>query len=353
MKREKLEYLAHLIVVLVGVAFIAVLVLKHVVMAVMPFLFAWLAAFAARRPAIYLAKRIRVPLCILRLAIAAVVTVLSACGIVLFGRVVIGELWSLLSRIGEDESFGEALSALSEQMLGIFGRLNLPDELRRSIEEAILGAVGSLLSLLGGALTGIASAIPRIILFVAVTLIAVIYFALDLERINAAVKGILPERATSFLVKLKNGAIGIIGKYMRSYFLIMLITASVMLTGFLLLGVDYALLFAIIVAVLDLLPIIGVGTALIPASVFCFLTGKGGLAIGLIILFVVSSVIRQLVEPRILGKHLGIHPLATLAAMYIGYSFFGFVGILLLPLVVIILGIYKNDSPEVKKSAAD
>ena len=102
----------------------------------------------------------------------------------------------------------------------------------------------------------------------------------------------------------------------------------------------------------DLLPVIGVGTALIPASAFCFLSGKNSLAVGILILFSVNLVIRQLAEPRILGKHLGVHPLATLAAMYIGYSFFGFVGLLLLPLVVIILGIYKNDSPEVNKSTA-
>ena len=350
MKREKLEYLSYLIIVLIGAAFIGVLFLKHVIMAVMPFLFAWLVAFAARRPAAYISKRIRVPLRITRLAIAALVAVASIIAIVLFCRLVLGELWSLLSKIGEDDSFGESLSALSDQMLGIFGRLNLPEEIRRSIEEAFLGMVGSLLSLLGGILTGIASAIPRLLLFVIVTLIAVIYFALDLEGINASVRSILPERAAQFLVKLKNGAIGITGKYLRSYFLIMIITTLEMLAGFVILGVDYALLLAIIVAVLDLLPIIGVGTALIPAAVFCFISGNRTLAIGLIVLFAVNAVIRQIIEPKILGKHLGIHPLATLAAMYIGYSFFGFVGILLLPLVVMILGIYKNDPSEIAKS---
>ena len=352
MKSERLEYLAHLIIVVLGVAIAAIFALKHVVFAVMPFLFAWLAAFAVRRPAEYLSRRMRIPLRVLRIALAAVVAIISSAAIVILGRLLLGELWSLLSRIGEDESFGESLSTLSEQMLGIFGRLNLPDELRESIKGALTGMVGSFLSFLGSAVTGVAAAIPRILLFVAVTMIAVIYFALDLERINAAVKSVLPERAAAFLVKMKNGALGIIGKYLRSYFLIMMITVVEMLVGFLLLGIDYALLLAIFVALLDLLPVIGVGTALIPAAVFCFISGNRGMAIGLIVLFVASTVIRQLIEPKILGKHLGVHPLATLAAMYIGYSFFGFAGILLLPLVVIILGIYKNDSSKVKKSTA-
>ena len=138
-------------------------------------------------------------------------------------------------------------------------------------------------------------------------------------------------------------------KYLRSYFLIMLITFAVMLVGFLLLRVDYAFLFAIIVAVLDLLPIVGVGTVLVPASVFCFLSGNKALAIGLVVLFVVNEVVRQLAEPRILGKHLGIHPLLTLAAMYIGYSFFGFAGLFLLPLLVVLVGIYEDNSAKVDK----
>lgn len=351
MKRERLEYLAHFIIVLVGAALIAVLVLKHIFVAVMPFLFAWLAALASERPAAYLSKRIRIPPRILRLLIAALVTVSVVAVILLFGRLVVGELWSLLSGLGEDEEFGKRLETFSEQMLGIFGRIELPSELRESIEKAFSGMAASFLSTLGSVLTDVAGAIPRILLFVAVTLIAVIYFALDLESINAAVKSILPRKVCEILSSVKSRALGMVWKYLSSYFLIMLITASVMLTGFLLLGVDYALLFAVIVAVLDLLPVIGVGTALVPASLFSFISGNRSLAIGLLILFAVNSVIRQLVEPKILGKHLGMHPLVTLAAMYIGYSFFGFVGILLLPLIVIAVGIYKNDSPKVKEGA--
>ena len=230
-----------------------------------------------------------------------------------------------------------------------FGRMELPAELEDTVTKAFSGVVTTLLTSLGTALSSVAGAIPRILLFIVITVISAIYFALDLEKINYGVRRILPAPLFKLLAHMKNGALTLGVKYLRSYFLIMLMTFSIMLTGLLILRVEYAFLFAIIIAILDLLPIIGVGTALVPASVFCFLSGNRGLGIGLIILFLVNEAVRQFAEPRILGRHLGIHPLATLASIYIGYSFFGFAGIFLLPLLIILLGIYKKDTSEVTK----
>ena len=347
MNRERLQYLAHLVIVTLGAAAFAIIFLRYVFAAVLPFMLAWLAALASERPARYLSGKVRVPKRVLRLLVAAAVTFVAVALLLLFGRLVIGQLWSLLSGLGEGDSLGKIISGLSEQMLGIFGRLELPGELEESIRDALSGVVGSVLSSLGSALTGVVSRIPGIFLFVTVTLIAVIYFALDLERVNSAVKGILPSRVTELLSRMKRGALTLAGKYLRSYFLIMLITFGVMLSGLFVLGVEYAFICALMLALLDLLPVIGVGTALVPASVFCFVSGNRTLAIGLLVLFAVNEVIRQLAEPRILGKNLGVHPLATLAAVYAGYSFFGLAGILLLPLLVLFIGIYKNNASKV------
>ena len=351
MKKEKIEYIAHLVIAIAGIAAFGIIFFRYLFAAVLPFIFGWLAAFASRGPAARLAKKTRISPRVWRLVIAAVVTLGTVALVFVIGRLIIGELWSFLAGIGEGERFGEIVSELSGQMLGIIGKLNLPPEVADGISESLKGIVSSLLGSLGGALTGVIAAVPRIVLSVVITVIAAVYFALDLERINSAVKRILPESVFAVFVRLKNGALTLGVKYLRSYLLIMLITFAVMLVGFLLLGVKYAFALAMLVAVLDLLPVIGVGTALVPASVFCFISGNRPLAIGLLVLFAVNEVIRQLAEPKILGKHLGIHPLATLAAVYIGYSFFGFAGILLLPLLALLVGIYKDDSPEVTKTA--
>ena len=352
MKKEKLEYLSHLTIVLLGAALFAVLFLKYVLAAVLPFILAWLAAVASDRPAERLSRGTRVPKRILRIIISAIVTAVAVILTVLLSRLIFGQLWSLLTGLAEGGELSSIVSSFSEQILGIFGRLHLPDGVKDGFSEAASGMIGRVLTWLGSLITDIATAVPGLLLFLVITVIAVVYFAWDLDGITAAVCSIMPSRAGEIISSVKHGALSVAGKYIRSYSLLLVITFAQMLVGFTVMGVRYAFLFAIIVALLDLLPVIGVGTALVPASVFCFLSGREELGIGLLILFAVSSVIRELIEPKILGKHLGVHPLATLASMYIGYSFFGFAGILLLPIFIIAVGIYKNYSAKVAQSAA-
>lgn len=352
MKKEKLEYLSHLTIVLLGAALLAVLFLKYVLAAILPFALAWLAAVAADRPAARLSSKARIPKRILRIIIAAIVTFGSVTLAVILSRLVFGQLWSLLTGLADGGELSSIVSSLSEQILGIFGRLSLPDELKEGLSEAASGMIGRVLTWLGSLITSVVSAVPGILLFLLVTAIAVVYFAWDLEGITTAVCSIMPPRAAEIASSVRHGALSVAGKYIRSYSLLLVITFAQMLVGFMIMGVRYAFLFATVVALLDLLPIIGVGTALVPASIFCFLSGRENLGIGLLLLFAISSVIRELIEPKILGKHLGVHPLATLASMYIGYSFFGFAGILLLPIFIIAVGIYKNYSAKVRKPAS-
>ena len=352
MKREKLEYLSHLTIVLLGAALSAVLFLKYVLAAVLPFVLAWLAAVASDRPATRLSRGTRVPKRILRIIISAIVTAGTVILMVFLSRLMLGQLWSLLTGLAEDGELSSMLSSLSEQILGIFGRISLPDGVRDGLSEAASGMIGRVLTWLGSVITSMASAVPGILLFLLITVIAVVYFAWDLEGITVAVASIMPPRAGEIISSVRHGALSVAGKYIRSYSLLLVITFAQMLIGLMIMGVRYAFLFAVIIALLDLLPVIGVGTALVPASVFCFISGREELGFGLLLLFAVSSVIRQLIEPKILGKHLGVHPLATLASMYIGYSFFGFAGILLLPIFIIAVGIYKNYASKVAQSAA-
>ena len=137
-------------------------------------------------------------------------------------------------------------------------------------------------------------------------------------------------------------------KYLRSYLIIMGITFVIMLAGLLMLRINNAVLLAVIIAILDLLPIIGVGTVLVPWSIVELLLGNTGMGIGLIVLLVIHELVRQFAEPKIIGKNLGVHPLVSLLLLYVGYSVLGFVGILFVPLIAVVLNIFfvKNDFTE-------
>jgi predicted PurR-regulated permease PerM len=110
-----------------------------------------------------------------------------------------------------------------------------------------------------------------------------------------------------------------------------------------------ALFLALIISLLDILPLIGVGTVILPWGIFQILFGSVAEGIGLIVLLIVHEVVRQFAEPKIVGKSLGLHPIISLVLLYVGYSLFGFAGLLLTPVVGIVAGllINKNDASKI------
>jgi len=125
-----------------------------------------------------------------------------------------------------------------------------------------------------------------------------------------------------------------------------------MLAGLLILRANNAVLLSVVIAILDLLPIIGVGTVLVPWSIVELLLGNTGMGIGLIILLIVHELIRQFAEPKIIGKNLGVHPIVSLLLLYVGYSVLGIVGILFVPIIAVAVNIYFDKS-SIKKDIAD
>ena len=207
---------------------------------------------------------------------------------------------------------------------------------------------------LGNFLTATVGKLPGAVISVLITVIASVYFALDLERINSFFRKILPKKLCSVLVKLKNGVSCVGIRYIRAYLLLMLITFFIMLLGLYLLGVSYPILPAFIISLLDMLPIIGVGTVLIPWSVLSFVSGDVSLGIGLLVLYAVCEIIRNIAEPKIVGKHLGVHPLLTLVLLYAGYTLLGFIGLLTVPIFAIIISVLfeNNGSAKVDEGSA-
>ena len=115
----------------------------------------------------------------------------------------------------------------------------------------------------------------------------------------------------------------------------MLITFSLLLLGFWLLKIKYALILSALFALIDFLPVLGVGALLVPWGAFELVRGNYKLAIGLIVLYAVIAIVRQVTEPKIIGANFGIHPLLTLFSMYMGLSLFGVTGMILGPVAAV------------------
>lgn len=176
-------------------------------------------------------------------------------------------------------------------------------------------------------------ATPEVLLGFFVTLFATYYLALEPDLPVRALRLVLPSRFYTRLSVVYAKALSAFAAYLRAQAAVVLCTTLLSLLGLRLLGVDYVLLLALLLGFLDLLPMLGPGTLLIPWAALSYWRGEGELALGLLALYGVIILARQLVEPRIMGAGLGLHPLAALAAGFFGLSLFGAFGLLLGPLL--------------------
>lgn len=343
MNKDKISVYAHLTVAVLGTLLLSYLFFRHLFFLFLPFLIAWFVAFSVRPAARKISDGTKLPYKAVSVTLTLLIlltglsVVISACVYAL------GEAWSFLSGLAENDALYDVLSKLMNPIKnGFFGDREGAAELETHVGEAVAGMLTSLLSSLVGGVTALVTSVPRVLVFVLVTVVSSVYFSFDIDGINARVKKILPKKLSAYLADFKNKFLSTILKYIRAYLILMIITFIIMLFGFLVLGVKYAVLFAFIVASLDALPLIGVGTVIVPWSVYNIAFGDLKLGIGLIVLFAVHTVIRQFIEPKIVGKNLGIHPIFSLVLLYVGYCVFGFFGLLLVPLFSVVLNTLFN-----------
>ena len=242
-------------------------------------------------------------------------------------------LGELMKRLQEDESFrnetAERISALlpipqAADKVRMF-LLDLDGRGMELLGRAAENLSGSVLPFLGGMIRSL----PGLLLSVVVVLIASYYFAIDFRGINSKLMALFPPGGQRFLRKSKALLVDTGGRFLRAYGLLMVITFAELFVAFLILGYRYAFLLAAIIALVDILPVLGTGTVLIPWAVFCMFGGDWAGGIGLLIVYAVVTVARQILEPKIVGRYIGLSPLASLAAMYIGLRLMGFWGLFL------------------------
>ncbi|MBO5907781.1 MAG: AI-2E family transporter [Clostridia bacterium] len=336
--KDKIILTVNILVGIIAGGFILSVGAQYVLPATLPFLIAWLVAFAVKEPSRGLSKRLHIPERVIRPVFALLIALVgfSVLGFLIWQ--IIALIWELLTDIGAGNGpVYELLKLLASEDFSLFGD-GFPEELSERISGALESILSSALSFVAGAITSWAGSVPKILLFLLVTVISLVYFAIDLEKINSAVRKILPSSVGRFLSLARRKFFSVFKKYIGSYVVIFIITYVVMLLGFLVLGIEKSPLIALIVAALDILPVIGVGTVLVPWSIFLFATGEHVTGVGLVILFIVNTVIREVAEPKIIGKNLGIHPILSLALIYIGYALFGFAGLILTPLIAVAVG---------------
>jgi sporulation integral membrane protein YtvI len=238
--------------------------------------------------------------------------------------------------IGSLQEWGITLQEYYEQ---------LPSEYAQAINTAFsstLKGVNELATILANGLVGFLTGLPNLMVVSVVYIVALFLFSLDLPNLVVRFLGLFDDETRDkirlVLNKLNRAIIG----FLQAQILISFLTYDLVLVGLWILGVPYALAVALIIVVVDVLPVLGTGAVIVPWSIYTFLQDNQTLSIGLLILYVVIIVFRRIVEPKILGQSLGISALATLVSMYLGFMVLGFFGLILGPALVILYQAFRD-----------
>lgn len=186
-------------------------------------------------------------------------------------------------------------------------------------------------------LTGFVVSLPDAALFCVTTVLAVFYTSVRYDEIRAFLRRQIPHRYRSDASGVKRNVALTVSRWLRAEMLLWLSTFAVLLTAFLLLRLPYALLLAFLIAFVDLLPVLGTGTVLLPWAAFSFLAGKTPFALALTALQLVLTLQRSFLEPKLLSAQAGLPPLAALLAMYLGFSSLGVGGMILFPILLLLV----------------
>ena len=304
----------------------------------LPFLLGAAAAWIVRRPAAGLQRLTKLPGKLCGAACVLLLYLLLGAGAFLLLRRLLFELGRLS---GELPELLTALSGPMERLQGFLRELaeRVPDGLGHALETAVDGFFASsaeLTSRLTSSLfqfTGrLFAALPDLLLFFLTMLLSSFMFSCEWDQLGPLIRARLPQKWQDSLRPVLSRLGSALRGWLRAQGKLMLITFCLLTAGLLLLKIEYALLLGALIALIDALPLLGTGTILIPWALAMLLRGQASCGLGLLLLYGAATLTRSVLEPRLVGSHLGLHPLLALFAMYAGYRLFSFPGLVLFPI---------------------
>ncbi len=237
----------------------------------------------------------------------------------------------------------QGLDKIAENLQSVADRM--PLETREKIAD-FTDYLGRIVSSLGGgtveAAGNAAKNIPSLLISFIFSLLFAYFFIAQRERVHRILRHVIPEQTREGLRMVWGNLKYAVGGYFRAQFKIMGVVGLILAAGFLFMQIDYAVLLAALIALMDFLPMLGTGTALLPWALFCALSDALPRAAGLLVLYVVTQLTRQLIQPKMVGDSIGVDTLTTLFLLFVGYRVSGLLGMILaVPAGLIVLQLYE------------
>ena len=277
--------------------------------------------------------------------IIVTITIILFCLAVFFGvTAAVKEILKLTNNVTPTITF------LMEETKNIISNLKINDELISpeivsTIEDSIMEFIGSAGRLIIDWATGLMKyllSLPNLIISIIITILALIFFTKDRIYVIDLLEHHLPKAWIKRITGVTSEFFSTLGGYIKVYAKIICITFVELYLAFNIynaLGfrVEYPFLLAVIISIVDILPVLGVGTVLNPWAIWLLITGEYGFAIAVFITYIIIFIVRQFLEPKLVSKQFGVHPIITLFAMYAGFKAAGVFGLILGPIALMIL----------------
>lgn len=344
-------------VICIGLFYVFV---KYCLGVLSPFIVAFVLAFVLQRPIKWIQKKLKLKShSFVSFLLVLLVVLIAAGALTLAVLVIVNELRDLGGYIvGQFSSFDDLIVTVKGYLMSVVVRL--PEGVRTPVSDYLSGALDSFslgeanidFSMLSGPLSGawnIVKSLPSAILACVVAVVSCFFVTSDYDKIKELFLGFFSDEKRKYIVKTKRTAARAIWKLVKAYVTIMAITFAEMFLGLFLLKLigiydgSYIAIISFVTCIIDIIPVLGTGTVLIPWALYNLIFGNIGMGIGLLVIYAVVTVIRQIIEPKLVANQAGLPAIVTIMAMFLGVRIFGAFGIILLPFTVIIMKLLYDE----------
>ncbi|MBB6623585.1 sporulation integral membrane protein YtvI [Clostridium gasigenes] len=210
-------------------------------------------------------------------------------------------------------------------------------DITESLSKSLGSIIGTVSSNVISLISTMVSSVPTVFIIIGFSIISSFFIAIDYKEVTGFIVKQFPEKLRITIFDIKDYTVGTLFNLIKAYGIIISITFIELSLGLSILGVHGAIGIALSIALLDILPVIETGGVLIPWVIIQLAIGNIGFALGLLTLYIIITVIRNIIEPKIVGNQIGVHPLIMLMCIFIGVRVFGFAGLFILPIIIITL----------------
>ncbi len=334
---------------------LAYFIIKFCLAYLLPFIVGTAIAFLVQNPAAKLSKKLKITRGTTSLCLVVFVYILLLAVVFLifyrFYYFAVGfsqKAPELLNQVTQTVTkITQSIENFAGKMSGSSG-----DYISKTLADVLQSGAVKVTEIISSFLSSFVKALPGVLLSIFAAVITGCYIAKDIDSLKENLYFALKPEYLIALKKIWQITVNNVLGLLKGYIILSAITFVELSAGFFILKVNGAFRLALLTAFVDLLPVFGCGTVLVPWAIISAFKGNALRAVGLVVIYLLITAARNIIEPKIIGKQVGIHPLLTLVSMFLGLKIFGFLGLLILPLIVTVVYHFSSAKVTEQKTKA-